>query len=73
MVYLDDKKLDYLISHFLPELLSQDFKKISKEMDLSFVVIEHYLKILSKLEVKPGRNFFKKPAVYIVPDIHVYK
>src|SRR5207302_11406249 len=57
----------------MKHLESKNLPAIAKELKLTLEEVVKAVKLLSKLDPKPGRNYSKEDAQYITPDVFVYK
>jgi RNA polymerase sigma-54 factor len=65
--------LGAIIKRHLKLLESKNLPAIAKEMKLPLEEVVEAVKLLSKLDPKPGRNFSGDDAQYITPDVFIYK
>ena len=70
---IDDPLLITIVTKYLKELENKQYKIIAKKLKISIEDIVNVVKIIKKLEPKPGRIFNEEKATYVVPDIFVYK
>jgi RNA polymerase sigma-54 factor len=65
--------LGMLIKKYMKHLESKNLPAIAKELRLPMEEIVEAVKLLDKLDPRPGRNFSGEDAQYITPDVYVYK
>ncbi len=62
-----------VIAHGLKHLETKNYKKLGKELDLSYEEILEAASEISRLEPRPGRSFATTRVEYVVPDVFVTK
>ena len=62
-------QLENIISHYLQEIASGQYNKISKALKISRQKLNQYIKIIKTLNPNPCRHFGNFSKEYIVPDI----
>lgn len=62
-----------VIEHGMKHLESKNFKKLAKDLDLSFDAVVAAARRIAEFEPRPGRAFSSVRVDYIVPDIYVVK
>jgi len=65
--------LGLLIKKYMKHLESKNLPAIAKDLRISLPEVIEAVKLLSKLDPKPGRNYASEEAQYITPDVFVYK
>jgi RNA polymerase sigma-54 factor len=65
--------LGVLIKKYMKHLESKNLPAIAKDLRISLPEVIEAVKLLSKLDPKPGRNYASEDAQYITPDVFVYK
>jgi RNA polymerase sigma-54 factor len=65
--------LGLLIKKYIKHLESKNLPAIARDLKLSLEEIVEAVKLLPKLDPKPGRNFSGEDPQYITPDVYVYK
>ncbi len=70
---IDDEKLYTLIEDYLPEIASNKFPYIAKQLGVSIEQIQEYCDFIKTLDPKPGRMFATNLNRYITPDVVVKK
>jgi len=68
-----DETLVRLIQCHLEDIADRQFETIGRSVGLSVDEVMLYVDFIRKLEPKPGREYNTEQAVYIVPDVYVYK
>jgi len=72
--YKEDGLEMRIIEGYLEELEETDIVKIAGELGCTPAEVKEALSVISSLEPRPGRPFYKKDTEkYIVPDFYVYK
>jgi len=69
----DRDLLHQLIDSQLHNLEKKNFKAIAKEMGLEMDELGDLIKMLQRLEPRPGRPFVEVDNPYITPDIYIHK
>jgi RNA polymerase sigma-54 factor len=69
---LDDTVIR-IIEHGLKHLESKNYRRLAKELDLSFEEVVDAAREVASLEPRPGRNFSTARIDYVVPDVFVTK
>ncbi|MDP8221848.1 MAG: RNA polymerase factor sigma-54 [Candidatus Lernaella stagnicola] len=72
MGYTNAIVLDMVERH-LPDLQKQDFKTVAKALNCAVEDVVDGMRIIARLEPKPGRPFSAERPQYITPDIYVRK
>ncbi|MBI5446059.1 MAG: RNA polymerase sigma-54 factor, partial [Deltaproteobacteria bacterium] len=62
-----------VIDRGMKYLESKNYRKIAKELDISFEDVVEAAREIASLEPRPGRNFSAARIDYIVPDVFVAK
>jgi len=63
-----------IVNNFLENVSKKEFNKIAENLGVSEELVEKAVSVISTLEPKPGRPFYKRDSEkYIVPDFFVYK
>jgi RNA polymerase sigma-54 factor len=68
-----DEILIRVIEGGLKHLETKNYKKLAKELDVSFDVVVEAAREIASLEPRPGRNFASTRVDYVVPDVYVTK
>lgn len=72
--YKEDGLEIRIIDGYLEELEDADVSKLAGELGCTPAEVKDALAVISSLEPRPGRPFYKKDTEkYIVPDFYVYK
>lgn len=61
-----------IIQHDLKLLETKNYKKIARDLGLTFEEVLEAAKIIANLEPTPGREFEDVRVDYVVPDVYVY-
>jgi RNA polymerase sigma-54 factor len=62
-----------LIESHLEDLGKRNYQAITRKLDVSLDEIAEALKVIQRLEPKPGRSASEEEPRYITPDIYVYE
>jgi RNA polymerase sigma-54 factor len=62
-----------VIAHGLKHLETKNYKKLARELDLSYEEVLEAASEISRLEPRPGRSFATTRIDYVVPDVFVTK
>jgi len=65
--------IETIISEYLDDFEKKRFHVIARKLGISLEDLAHAIRIIEKLEPKPGRSFYSFDNVYIVPDVFVIK
>jgi RNA polymerase sigma-54 factor len=65
--------LKQIISNYLHELQIKNYKIIQKGLSINYTKVLELAKEISLLEPKPGRIFYDQDALYITPDVYIYR
>ena len=68
----EDHLVRKIIREHLHDLEKKDYKVITKKHDVTIDQVLEGVKIIQKLDPKPGRQFYDESMQYITPDIYVY-
>jgi len=69
----DTPEIVAIIERHLKHLESKNYGAIAKDLKLSIEEVVKAVKVISRLEPKPGRAFNGEEAQYITPDVYVHK
>jgi RNA polymerase sigma-54 factor len=69
----DTPEIVAIIERHLKHLESKNFAAIAKDLKLPIEEVVKAVKVISRLEPKPGRAFTGEDAQYITPDVYVHK
>ena len=62
-----------LITSNLQDLEKKRYRELAKQYNCTVEEILAAVKVIEKLEPKPGRNYSNSQPVYITPDVHIVK
>lgn len=62
-----------IILHDLKLLETKNYKKIAKDLGLSYEEVMEAAKMIADLEPNPGREFEELKVDYILPDVYVFR
>ena len=69
----DAELLPAIVGRFLKQVETKKYQAIAKELKVSLAEVVASIKLLSRLEPKPGRFFAPDEAQYITPDVYIHK
>src|SRR5512143_2088031 len=69
----DTPEIVAIIERHLKHLESKNYGAIAKDLKVSVEEVVKAVKVISRLEPKPGRAYSGEEAQYITPDVYVYK
>ena len=69
----DTPEIVAIIERHLKHLESKNYGAIAKDLKISIEEVVKAVKVISRLEPKPGRAFSGDDPQYITPDVYVYK
>ena len=69
----DNKLAQSIIEDHLALLEKRDYIKLSKKLKTSIDRIKNVSQLISHLEPKPGRIFFREESISVIPDANVYR
>ena len=69
----DTPEIVAIIERHLKHLESKNYAAIAKDLRISVDEVVAAVKVISKLEPKPGRAYSDEEAQYITPDVYVHK
>jgi RNA polymerase sigma-54 factor len=70
---LGDSVVTRIIEHHLNHLENKNYKAICRALKVDLDTVVSAVSVIKGLEPRPGREFSEDEAVYINPDIYVYK
>lgn len=70
---IKDEKLYSLIQDYLPEIASNKYPLVAKQLKISVEQVQGYCDFIKTLEPRPGRKFSLNQNRYIIPDVIVKK
>ncbi|MEN2986456.1 MAG: RNA polymerase factor sigma-54 [Thermodesulfovibrionaceae bacterium] len=68
-----DSLIYLIVQEFLEDIQKKKYEKIAKKLGISVEEVLDKVKIIEKLDPKPGRNFSKPVPSQIIPDVYVEK
>ncbi len=69
----DTPEIVAIIERHLKHLESKNYGAIAKDLKISIEEVVKAVKVISRLEPKPGRAFSGEEPQYITPDVYVHK
>ncbi|WP_242343071.1 RNA polymerase factor sigma-54 [Anaeromyxobacter terrae] len=69
----DTPEIVAIIERHLKHLESKNYAAIAKDLKISIDEVVKAVKVISRLEPKPGRAYSGEEAQYITPDVYVHK
>jgi RNA polymerase sigma-54 factor len=69
----DTPEIVAIIERHLRHLESKNYGAIAKDLKISIDEVVKAVKVISRLEPKPGRAYSGEEAQYITPDVYVHK
>jgi RNA polymerase sigma-54 factor len=69
----DTPEIVAIIDRHLRHLESKNYAAIAKDLKIPIDEVVKAVKVISRLEPKPGRSFSGEEAQYITPDVYVHK
>jgi RNA polymerase sigma-54 factor len=69
----DTPEIVAIIERHLKHLESKNYQAIAKDLKISIDEVVKAVKVISRLEPKPGRQYTGDEAQYITPDVYVHK
>jgi RNA polymerase sigma-54 factor len=69
----DTPEIVSIIERHLKHLESKNYQAIAKDLRIPVEEVVKAVKIISRLEPKPGRSFTAEEPQYITPDVYVHK
>jgi RNA polymerase sigma-54 factor len=70
---LDDPRVREIIEDHWKLFMNRQFVQLHKALGIELKELEHLIEIIKHLDPKPGRKYSSERAVYVEPDVHVYK
>lgn len=65
--------VDTIISEHLSDFEKKRFPIVARKLGITLEELAHAIKVIEKLDPKPGRPFYSSDNVYLVPDVFVIK
>ncbi len=69
----DTPEIVAIIERHLKHLESKNYAAIAKDLKITIEEVVKAVKVISRLEPKPGRAYSGEEPQYITPDVYVYK
>jgi RNA polymerase sigma-54 factor len=69
----DTPEIVAIIERHLKHLESKNYGAVAKDLKIPVEEVVKAVKVISRLEPKPGRAYSGEEAQYITPDVYVYK
>ena len=70
---IEDPTVKAIILEYLDLLMKNDLRAISKALNVPLDEVKRAVERIKKYDPKPGRNYGKEEAIYVVPDVYVVK
>jgi RNA polymerase sigma-54 factor len=70
---IDEPLVRTLVDNHIDALQKRDFRGIARALGVTIEEVAVASRVIGRLEPRPGRPFGGEEAVYIIPDIYVYK
>jgi RNA polymerase sigma-54 factor len=70
---LDDPRVREIIEDHWKLFMNRQYVQLHKALGIELKELEHLIEIIKHLDPKPGRKYSSERAVYVEPDVHVYK
>jgi RNA polymerase sigma-54 factor len=70
---IDEPLVRTLVADHIDALQKRDFRGIARALGVTIEEVAVASRVVGRLEPRPGRPFGGEEAVYIIPDIYVYK
>jgi RNA polymerase sigma-54 factor len=70
---IQDPLILRIVDEYVDTLTRRDFRGIARALGITIEEVSAAAHVIGQLEPKPGRSFGGEDAVYIVPDIYVYR
>lgn len=65
--------VETIISEHLSDFEKKRFQIIARKLGITLEELAHAIRVIEKLEPKPGRSFYSSDNVYLVPDVFLIK
>jgi RNA polymerase sigma-54 factor len=69
----DTPEIVAIVERHLKHLESKNYQAIAKDLKISIDEVVKAVKVISRLEPKPGRQYTGEEPQYITPDVYVHK
>jgi RNA polymerase sigma-54 factor len=69
----DTPEIVAIIDRHLKHLESKNYQAIARDLKIPLEEVVKAVRVISRLEPKPGRSFTGEDAQYITPDVYVHK
>src|SRR5262249_42963071 len=69
----DGELLPSIIRKHLKNVESKKYQAIARDLEVSLEEVVAAIKLLARLDPKPGRNYSGEEAQYITPDVYIHK
>jgi RNA polymerase sigma-54 factor len=69
----DAELLPMIVRRHLKNVETKKYQAIAKDLDVSLEEVVASIKLLSRLDPKPGRNYTNEEPQYITPDVYIHK
>jgi RNA polymerase sigma-54 factor len=69
----DTPEIVAIIERHLKHLESKNYQAIAKDLKIPLEEVVKAVRVISRLEPKPGRSYSGEEAQYITPDVYVHK
>jgi RNA polymerase sigma-54 factor len=70
---LDEPRVREIIEDHWKLFMNRQYVQLHKALGIELKELEHLIEIIKHLDPKPGRKYSSERAVYVEPDVHVYK
>ena len=73
MLNADTPEIVAIIERHLKHLESKNYQAVARDLKISLEEVVRAVKVISRLDPKPGRAYSGEDAQYITPDVYVHK
>lgn len=70
---LEGTTVEKIIKNYLEELEGKKYKRIAKDLSVSFTEVLAAVSVIQEMDPRPGSSYSNEQTIYITPDIYVFK
>jgi len=70
---LEGTTVEKIIKNWLGELEGKKYKRIAKDLSVSFTEVLAAVSVIQEMDPRPGRSYSNEQTIYVTPDIYIFK
>jgi RNA polymerase sigma-54 factor len=70
---IDNDLVEVIIRDHWDEFMARHFVQLAKALGIDMKTLEAIVEVIKHLDPKPGRKYSNERAIYVEPDVYIYK